>query len=43
MFVVIMQGTTGEFKTLYKSRKKAEKAAENIRGLGYEARVEKIN
>ena len=43
MYVVIMQGTTGEFRTLYKSRKKAEQAAKNIILLGYEARVEKIN
>jgi cell division protein FtsN len=36
-----MEGTTGEYKTEYKSKKKAERAAENIRLLGYNARVEK--
>jgi hypothetical protein len=41
MYIVIMQGITGEFRTPYKSKKKAEQAAENIRQLGYEAKVEK--
>lgn len=41
MYTVIMQGTTGEYKTDYKSKKKAEQAMENIKQLGYEAKIEK--
>jgi hypothetical protein len=41
-YTVIMYGTTGEYRQQYKSKAKAEKAAANIRGLGYEARVIKI-
>lgn len=38
-YTVIMYGTTGEYRTEYKSKVKAERAAANIRGLGYEAKV----
>lgn len=38
-YIVIMYGTTGEYRTEYSSKAKAEKAADNIRGLGYEAEV----
>lgn len=41
MYIVIMYGTTGEYKTEYKSKRKAEKALENIKLLGYEGRIEK--
>lgn len=40
-YTVIMYGTTGEYRTEYKSKVKAERAAANIRGLGYEAKVVK--
>jgi hypothetical protein len=36
-----MYGTTGEYKTEYKTKRKAEKALENIQLLGYEGRIEK--
>ena len=38
-YTVIMYGTTGEYRQQYKSKVKAERAAANIRGLGYEAKV----
>jgi hypothetical protein len=38
-YIVVMYGTTGEYRTEYTSEAKAEKAADNIRGLGYEAEV----
>lgn len=38
-YIVVMYGTTGEYRTEYSSEAKAEKAADNIRGLGYEAEV----
>ncbi len=41
MYIITMHGTTGEYKQEYKSRKKAERAAENIRLLGYDVTIEK--
>lgn len=38
-YYVIMHGTTGNFMTDYKSKKKAEQAAENMRLLGFDAEV----
>jgi hypothetical protein len=38
-YIVVMYGTTGEYRTEYTSEAKAEKAADNIRGLGYDAEV----
>ncbi len=38
-YIVVMYGTTGEYRTEYSSEAKAEKAADNIRCLGYEAEV----
>ena len=38
-YIVVMYGTTGEYRTEYNSEAKAENAADNIRGLGYEAEV----
>ena len=38
-YIVVMYGTTGEYRTEYNSEAKAENAAANIRGLGYEAKV----
>ena len=38
-YTVIMYGTTGEYRQQYKSKVKAERAAANIRGLGYEAKI----
>lgn len=34
-YYTIMHGTTGDYKVEYKSEKKANAAAKNIRGLGY--------
>ena len=39
MYIVIMHGATGDYKTEFKSKKKAEKHAENIRLLGYDVTI----
>jgi len=37
-----MHGTTGDYKQEYKSKIKADRAAENIRLLGYDVDVKKM-
>ena len=39
MYTIIMHGTTGDYEQTYKTKKKAEKAAENIRLLGYDVTI----
>jgi hypothetical protein len=42
MFKVIMFGTTGNYEQVYKTKKKAQKAMENIKLLGYDAIIKEI-
>ena len=41
-WATIMHGITGDYYCEYKSAKKAEAAAKNIRGLGYDCDVVKV-
>ena len=41
-YLTIMHGITGDYPCEYKSKRKAEKAAANIRGLGYDVDVIKV-
>lgn len=42
-YITVMHGITGYYPCEYKSKQKAEKAAKNIRGLGYACEVIKIS
>ena len=39
MYQITMFGTTGNYVTEYNTKKQAEKAADNIRLLGYEVSI----
>ena len=41
-YFTIMHGITGDYPCEYKSKRKAEQAAANIRGLGYDVDVIKV-
>lgn len=42
-YYTVMHGITGDYKQEYKSAKKANAAAKNIRGLGFEVDVIKVS
>lgn len=42
-YFTVMHGITGDYKAEYKSERKANAAAKNIRGLGYACDVIKIS